>query len=404
MVDPLDKFYKVIEDMKAKGLYNNIRTISSPQGAYLVANGKKVLNLCSNNYLGLAANERLVAAVKKAVDEHGVGTGAVRTLSGTIDLHIKLEEELAVFKKAEAALLVQSGYIANIVAIQTIMDKDDIVISDALNHASIIDAIRVTGIKNKFIYKHADMGELEARLKEAKKLAEGKKEDGSDRLILVVTDGVFSMDGDIAPLPEIVKLAKQYGAVTMVDDAHGEGVLGDHGRGIVDHFHLHGQVDVEVGTLSKAFGVIGGVVAGKKELVEYYRQKARPFLFSTGLTVADTAALREGVKILMESDELVKKVWENAKYLKDGFTKLGFDTGKSETPITPVMLGDENLAKDFSVKLFEQGVYATPIKFPMVPLGKARLRIMPSASHEKADLDVGLKAFEEVGRELGVLK
>ena len=404
MNDPLDKFYKVIEDMKAKGLYNNIRTISSPQGAYLVANDKKVLNLCSNNYLGLAANERLVAAVRKAVDEHGVGTGAVRTLSGTIDLHIKLEEELAVFKKVEAALLVQSGYIANIVAIQTIMDKDDIAISDALNHASIIDAIRVSGIKNKFIYKHADMGELELRLQEAKKLAESKKEDGSDRLILVVTDGVFSMDGDIAPLPEIVRLAKQYGAITMVDDAHGEGVLGDHGRGIVDHFHLHGQVDVEVGTLSKAFGVIGGVVAGKKELIEYYRQKARPFLFSTGLTVADTAALREGVKILMESDELVKKVWENAKYLKNGFTKLGFDTGKSETPITPVMLGDENLAKDFSIKLFELGVYATPIKFPMVPLGKARLRVMPSASHEKADLDVGLKAFEEVGKELGVVK
>lgn len=400
MNDPLNKFYKVIEDMKAKGLYNNIRTISSPQGAYLVANDKKVLNLCSNNYLGLAANDRLVAAVKKAVDQHGVGTGAVRTLSGTIDLHIKLEEELAVFKKAEAALLVQSGYIANIVAIQTIMDKDDTVISDELNHASIIDAIRVTGIKNKFIYKHADMGELELRLKEAQKLAEGKK----DRLILVVTDGVFSMDGDIAPLPEIVHLAKEYGAITMVDDAHGEGVLGDHGRGIVDHFHLHGQVDVEVGTLSKAFGVIGGVVAGKKELIEYYRQKARPFLFSTGLTVADTAALREGVKILMESDELVKKVWENAKYLKEGFIKLGFDTGKSETPITPVMLGDENLAKDFSVKLFEKGVYATPIKFPMVPLGKARLRVMPSASHEKADLDLGLKAFAEVGKELGVLK
>ena len=328
----------------------------------------------------------------------------MRTLSGTIDLHIKLEEELAVFKKAEAALLVQSGYIANIVAIQTIMDKDDIVISDELNHASIIDAIRVSGIKNKFIYKHADMGELELRLTEAKKLAEGKKEDRSERLILVVTDGVFSMDGDIAPLPEIVRLAKQYGAITMVDDAHGEGVLGDHGRGIVDHFHLHGQVDVEVGTLSKAFGVIGGVVAGKKELIEYYRQKARPFLFSTGLTVADTAALREGVKVLMESDALVKKVWENAKYLKNGFTKLGFDTGKSETPITPVMLGDENLAKDFSIKLFERGVYATPIKFPMVPLGKARLRVMPSASHSTADLDLGLKAFAEVGKELGVLK
>lgn len=402
-MDPLQKYYDVIEQMKAKGLYNNIRTVESPQGAWIIANGKRVLNLCSNNYLGLAANKRLVKAVIAAVKKYGVGPGAVRTLSGTLKIHLEAEEALAKFKGAEAALLVQSGFVANMIGIQTLMDKEDIVISDELNHASIIDAIRVSQIKNKFIYKHADMGDLEDRLKEVQKLKQTPKEDGSQRLVLIVTDGVFSMDGDVAPLSDIVRLAKKYQAVTMVDDAHGEGVLGSHGRGIVDHFHLHGQVDIEIGTLSKAFGVVGGVIAGKKQLIEYYRQKGRPFLFSTGLTVADTAAVLESVKILSGSDKLVKKLWTNAAYLKKGFKKLGFDTGHSGTPITPVMLGDENLAKNFSLKLFELGVYATPIKFPMVPLGKARIRVMPSASHSKKDLDFGLAKFAEVGRLLKVL-
>lgn len=396
MKDPLSPYYKTIEDMKVKGLYSTLRVVESPQGSWLTVNGKKVLNFCSNNYLGFASDKRLVDAVVRAVHEYGVGPGAVRTLSGNLKLHMMAEEALAKFKHAEAAFLLPGGFIANIVAIQTVMGKEDIVISDELNHASIIDAIKISQIKNKFIFRHSDMKDLEEKLKEAKKIA-GK------HLIMVTTDGVFSMDGDIAKLPAIVKLAKKYGAIAMVDDAHGEGVLGG-GRGIVHHFNLHGKVDIEVGTFSKAFGCLGGVIAGKKELIEYYKQKARPFMFSTGLTVADTAAIIEAVKVLTKSGSLVNKLWDNAEYLKKGFKRLGFDIGHSETPITPVMLGDENLAKNFSAKLFEIGVFATPIKFPMVALGKARIRVMPSASHSKKDLDIGLAAFAKVGRELGVLK
>ncbi len=403
MTDPLQPFYDTIATMKEKGLYNNIRTVQSPQGAWLTVNGKRVLNFCSNNYLGLAAHPRIRKAAIAAIKKYGVGPGAVRVLSGTNTLHIKLEELLAKFKKCEAAIAIQGGFISNIIAIQTIMGKEDIVISDELNHASIIDAVRIAQIGNKYIYKHNDMQDLEKKLQEVAELAKTPKTDGSKRLILIVTDGVFSMDGDIAPLPAIVKLAKKYGAITMTDDAHGEGVLGSHGRGIVDHFHLHGQVDIEVGTFSKALGVMGGVIAGKKELIEYYRQKGRPISFSTGLTVPDTAALIEGVTMLMKSDALVKKVWANGAYLKKEFAKLGFNTGVSETPITPVMIGDENLAKTFSAKLFEHNVFATPIKFPMVALGKARIRVMPSASHTKKDLDFGVAAFAKVGKELGVI-
>jgi len=403
MSDPLQGFYDQIATMKEKGLYNNIRTVESPQGAWLTVGGKKVLNFCSNNYLGLAAHPRMRKAAIAAIKKYGVGPGAVRVLSGTNSLHIALEELLAKFKKCEAAIAIQGGFISNIIAIQTIMGKDDIVISDELNHASIIDAIKIAQIQNKYIYKHSDMVDLEKKLKEIAPLAHSPKADGGKRLVLIVTDGVFSMDGDIAPLPAIVKLAKKYGAITMTDDAHGEGVLGSHGRGIVDHFHLHGQVDIEVGTFSKAFGVMGGVIAGKKELIEFYRQKGRPISFSTGLTIPDTAALIEAIHMLMSSDRLVKKVWENGAYLKKEFKKLGFDTGVSETPITPVMIGDENLAKTFSMKLFEHKVFATPIKFPMVALGKARIRVMPSSAHTKRDLDFGIAAFKTVGKELGII-
>ncbi len=404
MTDPLTPFYEAIQGMKDKGLYNNIRTVQSEQGAWFTVNGTKVLNLCSNNYLGLASHPRMKKAAADAIQSMGVGPGAVRVLSGTNSLHLALEESIAKFKKADAAIVVQSGFIANIIAIQTIMGKEDIVISDELNHASIIDAIRLAQISNKFIYKHNSMEELELRLKEAVELQKTPRSDGGKKLILIVTDGVFSMDGDIAPLDRIVKLAHEYGAVTMVDDAHGEGVLGSHGRGIVDHFGLHGQVDIEVGTLSKALGVVGGVIVGKKELIEVYRQKGRPFSFSTGLTIPDTAALIEAFAILSESDALVKALWENAKYLKAGFEKLGFNTGVTQTPITPVMIGDENTAKEFSAKLFEKQIFATPIKFPMVPMGKARIRVMPNALHTKEDLDIALTAFGEVGRALGVLK
>jgi glycine C-acetyltransferase len=409
-MDPLANYFQSIEDMKAKGLYTPVRVLESAQGPWVTIDGKKLLNFCSNNYLGFAQDKRLVAAVVNAVKTYGVGAGAVRPISGNMTLHMEAEKALAAFKGQEAAFLLPGGFIANIVAIATIVGKEDIVISDELNHASIIDAIKLAQVKNKFIYKHNDMDELQERLKEATELVRTPKSDPSTSsghvprkpLILVVSDGVFSMDGDMANLPAIVRLAKQYGAITMVDDAHGEGVVGQ-GRGIAHHFGLQGQLDIEVGTLSKAFGVLGGVIAGKKELIEYYRQKGRPYLFSTGLSVADSAAVIEGVKILSRSDALVKKLWDNAAYLRARFQKMGFDTGRTQTPITPVMLGDENLAKDFSKKLFERGVFATPIKFPMVALGKARIRVMPSATHTKKDLDFGLKAFEQVGRELGVL-
>lgn len=397
----IQSFYETIEETVKKGKFP--RVVASGQGAYLTLEGKKKLNLCSNNYLGLAGDKRLEQAAIQAIETYGVGTGAVRALSGTNVLHIELEESLARFKKAEACIAVTSGYMANMAAIQTIMGKEDIIISDELNHASIIDAIRVAQIKNKFIYKHKDMQELEAKLKEADALREQMQKEGKNPVMLIVTDGVFSMDGDLAPLPDIVKLAETYGALTMVDDAHGEGVMGEGGRGIVDHFKLHGRVDIEVGTLSKGFGVMGGFITGKTALIGFYRQKARQFLFSNGLSVPDTAALIESVKILEESDERVKKLWENAAYLKEKLVAIGFNCGESETPITPVMLGDEAVADAFSAKLFENDVFATPIKFPMVAKGTARIRVMPSAAHTKEDLDRGAAAFQKVGQELGVL-
>ncbi len=401
-MDPLKQYYDTIEQMKAKGLFTPVRTLESPQGSWITIDGKRVLNFCSNNYLGLASDKRVAAAAIAAVRKYGVGPGAVRPISGNLVLHMEAERKLAQFKGAEAALLIQGGFVANIVAIQTIVGREDIVISDALNHASIIDAIRLAQVENKMIYKHRDMEDLESRLREARKFQKKFRSDGQKPLILIVSDGVFSMDGDIAPLPSIVRLAKKYGAVTMVDDAHGEGVLGG-GRGIVHHFKLHGKLDIEVGTLSKAFGVLGGVITGKRKLIDYYRQKGRPYLFSTGLTVADTAAVLAGVRILSRSPSLVKKLWKNAGYLRREFRRLGFDTGVTETPITPVMVGDENLAKTFSSKLFEYKVFAIAIKYPMVALGRARIRVMPSAIHTKADLDFGLSVFEKVGKELKII-
>ncbi len=397
----MDKFYQLLEE--AEKNYKSPRIIESGEGAYLTINGRKKLNFCSSHYLGLAVDERLKTAVKKAVDRYGMGTG-YRTLAGTNVLHVQLEEALARFKKAEAAIVLTGGYMANCAAIQTIIGKEDIVISDELNHASIIDAVRLSQVKNKLIYKHRNMADLEEKLKEAAKIAETPKSDGQKPLTLIVTDGVFSMDGDLAPLPQIVVLSKKYKVLTMVDDAHGEGVLGKGGRGIVDHFDLHGQIDIEVGTLSKAFSVMGGYITGKKALIDFYKQKSRQYLFSNALTIADAAAALEGVMILEESDELVKKLWNNAKYLKEEFKKLGFDTGNSETPITPVMLPDEDVAKKFSTQLFELDVFATPIVFPMVAKDKARIRVIPSASHSKEDLDFGIKAFEKVARQLNVLK
>ncbi len=393
----MDDFYKKLKQETQNAKHPVV--IESSEGAYLVVAGQKKLNFCSSHYLGFAVDARIKKAAKDAIDEYGLGTG-YRTIAGTNVLNVELEDRLAKFKKAEGAIVVAGGYLANMAAIQTILGKEDVVISDELNHASIIDAIRLAQIKNRFIYKHRDTADLEEKLKEASTIV---KEDGSKPLILIVTDGVFSMDGDLAPLPEIIELARKYGALTMVDDAHGEGVLGTGGRGIVDHFGLHGEVDIEVGTLSKAFSVMGGFITGKKPLIDFYKQKARQFMFSSALSIPDTAALIEGVKILEESDEPVKKLWENTKYLKEKFSKLGFDIGNSETPITPIILGDEDLTLKFSQRLLEEGVFASAIRFPLVPKGKARIRVIPSAAHSTEDLDLAIAAFEKIGKELGVI-
>lgn len=391
----ISDFYKNLEQSNEQGKKPYV--VESGQGAYLTIDGKKKLNFCSSHYLGFAVDKRLEKAISDATSKYGVGTG-YRTLAGTHTLHLELEEAIAKFKGTEAAVVFSSAYMANCAAIQTIIGKEDIIISDELNHASIIDAIKLSGVKNKFIYKHTDVSDLEEKIKEASKIANG------DLKILIITDGVFSMDGDLAPLPDIVKLAKKYDALTMVDDAHGEGVLGKGGRGIVDHFGLLGEVDIEVGSLSKAFSVLGGFIAGKKALIDFYNFKARQRLFSIALTIPDTAAVLAAVKILQKSDKVVKKLWNNVNYLRTEFKKIGFDTGNSQTPITPVMLSDEEVAKKFSIRLFEEGVFATPIVFPMVPKGKARIRVIPSAAHDKKDLDFGIKAFEKIGKEFNVLK
>lgn len=397
----INNFYKKLEEVVKNGKAPHV--IESGEGGYLTIDGKKKLNFCSSHYLGLAVDPRLQKALADASKKYGVGTG-YRTLAGTHKLHIQLEEAIAKFKGTEKAVVLSSAYMANCAAIQTIIGKEDIVISDELNHASIIDAVRLSGVKNKFIYKHGDASDLEEKLKQASEIRKTPKSDGASPLILIVTDGVFSMDGDLAPLPEIVKLAKKYDALTMVDDAHGEGVLGKGGRGIVDHFGLVGQVDIEVGSLSKAFSVLGGFIAGNKTLIGYYNLKARQRLFSIALTIPDTAAALAAVKILQDSDAVVKKLWDNVNYLKSEFKKAGFDTGKSETPITPVMLGDEEIAKTMSAKLFEADVFASPIIFPMVPKGTARIRVIPSAAHSKEDLDFGIAAFKKIAKELGVFK
>jgi glycine C-acetyltransferase len=389
----LDWITQEIESLKSAGLYNRIRTIGSPQGAWLVVDGKKVLNFCSNNYLGLADHPKLIAAAKKATDEMGVGPAAVRTIAGTTTLHLELEKRLAAFKGVEAAITFQSGFNANIATIPALVGKEDVIFSDRLNHASIIDGCRLSG--GKIIpYEHCDPAALEAAIRE--NLA-------NFRRALIITDGVFSMDGDVAPLDKISEVARAHDLLLMVDDAHGEGVLGKGGRGIVDHFGLHGQVDVEVGTLSKAFGVVGGVVAGNKVIIEWLRQRGRPFLFSSAVTPPDAAACIAAIDLLEESTELVDKLWENARYFKGRMKELGFDTGLSTTPITPVMLGEAPLAQQFSRDLFDAGVFAMSIGYPTVPQGKARIRVMISAAHAREDLDMGLAAFEKVGRNLGVI-
>ena len=393
MGNRLDWMHQELEGLKNAGLYNRIRTIGSPQGAWLVVDGKKVLNFCSNNYLGLANRPEIVAAAKKGLDNFGAGPAAVRSIAGTMDLHLELERRLAAFKGVEAAVTFQSGFCANLATIQALVTKEDVIFSDELNHASIIDGCRLSG--GRIVrFAHANPLDLERAIKE---------NEGSYRRALIITDGVFSMDGDMAPLDEIYQIANAHDIMLMVDDAHGEGVVGKGGRGIVDHFGLHGKVDIEVGTLSKAFGVMGGVVAGNAVIVEWLRQRGRPFLFSSAMTPPDVAACIAALDILESSTELVDKLWENARYFKAEMKNAGFDTGQSVTPITPIMLGEAPLAQQFSRELFEEGVFAMALGFPTVPKGKARIRVMISAAHSQADLDQALQTFIKVGKKLGVI-
>jgi glycine C-acetyltransferase len=382
-----------LQNLRNAGLYNKIRTISSPQGARLIVDGKRVLNFCSNNYLGLANHPQVTAAAAEAVKKFGVGPAAVRTIAGTTDLHMELESRLAKFKGVESAITFQSGFNANLATIPALVGKDDAIFSDELNHASIIDGCRLAGARI-VRYTHCDPNDLERAFHDEK---------GKYGRALVVTDGVFSMDGDVTPLDKIYAVAEKHEAILMVDDAHGEGVLGKGGRGIVDHFGLHGKVDVEIGTLSKAFGVVGGVVAGSPLVVEWLRQRGRPFLFSSAMTAPDTAACLAALDILEASTEFVDRLWENTRYFKAELQRLGFNTGQSVTPITPIMLGEAPMAQQFSRELFENGVFAMSIGFPTVPRGKARIRVMISAAHSHQDLDEGLQAFASVGKKLGVI-
>ncbi len=394
MVRPVLAFVgEEMEKLRREGLEVVIRTIESPQGRWVTVNGKNVLNLCSNNYLGFCNDPQLKEAAIEAIERYGVGPGAVRTIAGTMTLHLDLERKLAEFKGAEDVVSFQSGFCANLAVIPLLVGREDGIFSDELNHASIIDGCRLS--RGEIIrYRHTDPDDLREKLKENRHRF---------RRALIITDGVFSMDGDIAPLPDLVACAQDYQAMVMVDDAHGEGVLGRGGRGITDHFGLHGQVDVEVGTLSKAFGVVGGYVASGSELAAYLRQRGRPFLFSSAVTLGDVAACLRAVEMLLHSEERVRKLWENTRYFQGQLKEMGLNTGKTQTPITPVILGEAPLAQEFSRLLFEEGVFAQAIGYPTVPRGSARIRMMLSAVHTKEDLDFALGATEKVARRLKVL-
>ena len=395
MVQTLETFLTTnLNELKDNGLYNEIDIVEGANGAEINIGGKSYINLSSNNYLGLATDEDLKKAAKDAIDTHGVGAGAVRTINGTLDLHRELEETLAQFKGTESAIAYQSGFNCNMAAISAVMNKNDAILSDELNHASIIDGCRLS--KAKIIrVNHSDMEDLRAKAKEA-------VESGQYNKVMYITDGVFSMDGDVAKLPEIVEIAEEFGLITYVDDAHGSGVMGK-GAGTVKHFGLQDKIDFQIGTLSKAIGVVGGYVAGTKDLIDWLKVASRPFLFSTSLAPGDTKAITGSVKKLMASTELHDKLWDNANYLKEGLKAKGFDIGHSETPITPVIIGEEKKAQTFSKRLMDEGVYAKAIVFPTVPRGTGRVRNMPTAAHTKEQLDQAIETYEKIGKELGLL-
>lgn len=392
-VHDLDFLEKEIQNLKDDGVYRELPVLEGENKAEIILNGKKVINLSSNNYLGFATHPRMKKAAIEAVEKYGVGAGAVRTIVGNMDLHETLEKELAEFKREEAVTVYQSGFNCNAGTIQAITAKGDLIISDRLNHASIIDGARLSRA-DKTVFEHSDMEDLERILKENK---------GKYNNMLIITDGVFSMDGDIAKLPEIVELAEKYGALTYVDDAHGSGVLGENGRGTVDHFGLHGRIDFTIGTLSKAIGVIGGYVAGKKSVQKWLSHRGRPILFSTSLPPQTLAPIIEAVKMLKESSEYTDKLWERARYFKEKLSTLGFDTGKSETPITPIIVGDEAKSMEFSKKLLENGVFVSPIVFPTVPRGTGRIRCMVTAGHTEEQLDKAVSIMEKVAKDMDII-
>jgi glycine C-acetyltransferase len=399
--DPLAFLGEELDDLRSRHLYRPLRVMSSAQGPIVSVDDRRLISLSSNDYLGLTHHPRLRDAAIQAVRDFGAGSGAVRTIAGTMTLHEELERELAAFKGTEATLTFQSGFTANTGVIPTITGEQDLIVSDELNHASIIDGMRLSKAPRK-VYPHGNMGALREILAEAGQ----KGRDGTGlpfRLVLVVTDGVFSMDGDIAPLPGIVEAAEAAGAAVFVDDAHASGVLGRDGRGSVDHFKLHGRVAIQVGTLSKAVGVLGGYVAGSQDLRDILVQRARPFLFSTSHPPAVAAACREAIRVMQEEPELHERLWTNTKRFKEELRRLGFDTGRSETPITPVMMGDPDTAGRFSQRLFEEGVFAQPVVFPTVAMDKARIRTIVTAAHAESQLDQALEAFATVGRELGLI-
>lgn len=382
-----------IQDLKDQGVYRKLPVLEGENGAEIVLNGKSVINLSSNNYLGFANHPKLKEAAVKAVEKYGVGAGAVRTIVGNMDIHEELEVLLAEFKREEAAMVFQSGFNCNAGVIQAITGKGDLIISDELNHASIIDGVKLSKA-DKAIFKHSDMADL-------RRVLEERRKDYNN--VLIITDGVFSMDGDLAKLPEIVELAEAFDALTYVDDAHGSGVLGECGRGTVDHFGLHGRVDFCIGTLSKGIGVIGGYCAGKGVMKEWLSHRGRPILFSTALPPAAVMPIMEALKLLMSTSEYTDRLWSNAKFFKERLGKLGFDTGNSETPITPVIIGDEAKTMEFSRKLLENGVYVSAIVFPTVPKGTGRVRCMVTAGHSEAQLAKAVDVFEKVGKEMGII-
>src|ERR1017187_2273793 len=393
MGNPLCYLHDQLEQWRREGTYQRLRVLESESAAESRFDGKDVINLASNNYLGLTTHPKLREAAIEATRKYGVGSGAVRTISGTMSLHMELEERIAAFKRVEACVVFQSGFAANAGTVAAILAPEDHIVSDELNHASIIDGCRLSkaGIH---VFPHKDVAAADKILAELESVP-GRK--------LLITDGVFSMDGDIAPLPGLVEAAARRGAIMMIDDAHSSGVLGRNGRGTVDHFDLHGRVDIQVGTLSKAIGVLGGYVCGSRDLIEFLYHRARPFLFSTSHPPAVAASCLAAFDVLEQEPERIQSLWDNTKYFKAGLAEAGFDTGMSETPITPVIVGEAKLAHELSRALFEEGVLATGIGFPTVAKGKARVRTIVTATHTKAELDCALEAFRKVGKRLAIL-